>query len=211
MKILLSALVLLISVESQAERISKRYSFIHHETHARIKLTKIDQENQTAQYYDQNDGKIRTISLSEVSQETFEPVDGVKTGNMVLVKFEKNVLKPCEVWYLYTNGLAQVGCQTGKYSKPAPIARPELAEYTVTTDAMVKEATSLEGFKKKDKVTLMADVGDLKKGDRVRIEHLFKNGTAMIQKMGLNLVDTSGLLLKYKVQVVELKDLTFNK
>lgn len=211
MKSLVTAIILLMSVESQAQLLSTRYSYIHHETHVRLELTKIDQDRQTAQYYDLKEGKSKTVNLSDVSRETNEEIDGVKVNQMVLVKFAESTYKPCEVWYLYTNGLSHVGCQTGRIRKDQLIPRPVVGTYTASVESMIREVNGLEGFEKKDKVRLMKDVGDLRKGDLVRIEHIFQNGSAMIQKMGANLIDTSGLLMKEKVQVVELKDLSLNK
>lgn len=211
MKRIIAAVIMLMSLKSQAQLLSTRYSYIHHETHARLELTKIDQDRQTAQYYDLKEGKTRTVNLSDVSRETNEEIEGVRVTNMVLVRFANGQLRPCEVWYLYSNGLSHVGCQSGKIRKEALIDRPIVAPYTASVDSMVREVNGQDGFEKKDKVRLMKDVGDLRKGDLVRIEHIFQNGSAMIQKMGANLIDTSGLLMKSRVQVVDLKDLTLNK
>jgi hypothetical protein len=205
-KTLLSAFILALTFEASAGN-----SYIHHATFERLEIFRIDTDNQTGKYYDYQDEKYKTINLSDVSREASEPVDGVKDGDMVLVKFSENLFRPCEVWYLYQNSLAHVGCQTGKLTEDMGVQRPKLGTYTASTESMIKSIKSLEGFEVKDKARLMKDVGDLKKGDLVRIEHIFKNGSAMIQKMGLNLIDTSGLLLKFKVQVVELKDLSLNK
>lgn len=211
MKTLLTAFVMVLAFEAQAQLISHRYSYIHHESHMRLEISKVDQDNQTAKYFDSDENKLKTVNLSEVSQETNEEIDGVKVKNMVLVKFSDHTLRPCEVWYLYSNALAHVGCQTGKNKQHGGTNRPVLGTYTASIESMVKELPSLDGFEKKDRVRLQKNVGDLKQGDLVRIEHIFQNGSALVQKMGENLVDTSSLLMKFNVQVVELKDLSFKK
>jgi hypothetical protein len=204
MKTLLTAFLMVLVFDAKANLFEENYSYIHNETHQRLEHLKIDKDTQTGRYFDYREEKYKTVSLSDISRETHETIQGVKEGNMVLVKFSTTSLKPCEVWNLYENAIAHVGCTTGKITN-----RPELATYPVAIDIMIKEVKSLEGFVQKDKVRLMKDSGDLSKGDLVRIEHIFRNGSAMVQKMGLNLIDTSGLLLKEKVQVVELKDLSF--
>lgn len=211
MKTLLSAMVLLMALDSQANIFSSRESYIHNQTQARMELTNVDQESQTARYYDHAEGKTKTISLSEVSKATKEEIDGVRSGNMVLVRFTENSYRACEVWDLYSNGIAHIGCQTGKIREEGLIRRQEVGSYTASTDLMIKEVSSLEGFKKKETVRLLRDVGDLKEGDTVKIEHIFASGSAMIQKKGFNFIDTSSLLMKEQVQIVDLKDLSQTK
>lgn len=209
MKMLLTAFALIMAAESQAGMISKRFSYIHHGTNERIELTKVNQETQTGKYYDQKSGKYKTVNLSEISQE-IASVSGVKERDMVIVKFSDDSSRPCDVFSLYTNGQAHVGCQFYKINHRTMFESAPLSIVTVAADSVVKEVQALEGFAKKDKVRLMKDSGDLKKGDLVRIEHIFANGSAMIQKMGTNLLDSSNLLMREFVQVVELKDLAFN-
>lgn len=208
---LVAALFTILTLEAKAEIFSTHYYYLHNETNRKLDFVKIDQETQTGRYFDYKDGKYKTVSMTEVTKETHGEIDGVRKGNMVLVKFQDQKLRPCEVWYLFENSMAHVGCQTGKMKVNVGVDRPELATYASHIDHIVREVNSLDGFAKSDKVRLMADVGDLKKGDLVRIEHIFQNGSAMIQKMGANLLDTSGLLMKYRVQIVDLKDLTLNK
>jgi hypothetical protein len=209
MKMLLTAFVLVMASDSRADFISKRFSYINQETLERIEISKINQDTQVGTYFDHEAGKYKTVNLSDVSKQVSESVSGVKENDMVLVKFDNNKLRPCEVWYLYQNGYAHVGCQNGKILQQSFIERADLSMYGVLAESVVKGTKELDGFAQKDKVHLMKDVGDLKKGDLVRIEHIFANGYAMIQKMGTNLIDTSSLLKKSKVQVVDLKDLAF--
>ena len=172
-----------------------------------IEVTKIDTDTQTARYYSYRSNQWKEVSLADLSKAVYARLDGVKERDMVLASVRSDDLQPCEVWNVFENSLVELGCQNGRISDNIGVDRPELSSYIKTTQQVVKEVTQRDGFQKKDKVRLMKDQGDLKKGDLVRIEHIFENGEAMIQKMGLNLIDTSGLLMKDKVEVVDLKDL----
>lgn len=207
MKILAALILTLTALSAQAGR---HHYYIHNTTHERIDIMKIDPETQMGKYYDHASYKYKTVSMTELTRQTHGNIKGFKAGNMVLANLEGNVYQPCEMWYLFENSVAHIGCQSGKITKNIGVDRPQVLTYALHLDHMINEVASLEGYAKKDKVRLMKDAGDLKKGDLVRIEHIFANGFVMIQKMGANLLDTSGLLMKSRVQVVELKDLSTN-
>ena len=210
MKNLMLVFALALSFSATAGFIERHYYYIHNSTFERLDLIKIDQETQVGKYYDHQDGKYKKVSMTELSRQTHQGIRGFKPGNMVLARFSDNQYRACELWYIFENEVAHIGCQTGKISQNIGVNRPQVATYVANINHLINEVSTLDGLSKKDKVRLMVDIGDLRKGDLVRIEHIFGNGSAMIQKMGANLLDTSGLLMKSRVQVVELKDLSQN-
>lgn len=196
-----------LSDNASAQLIQRNYRYIHHVTGMQIELDNINEQNGTATYFDYKDSKRVAVKLSEVSRETDEVINGVRAGRFVLVNFDGKEIKTCETYYLFENGTARIGCQSGKIRKNIGVDRPKVAQYNVNAHAVMAEVDNFEGYARKEKVTLNTDAGKLKAGSTVRIEALFPNGEALIQKMGANLLDTSGLLLKQNIERVSLRDL----
>jgi hypothetical protein len=169
----------------------------------------IDQSEQTGTYFDYTEGKKVTIKLSLLSKETDKEINGVKIGNFILVNFA-GVNKPCLVYGLFENAMASIGCQLGKMQGNLGVDRQIIAEYflnTVDQAAVTAEVVSLNGVNKKDHGTLLINGKALEAGTKIRVEVIFANGTALVQKLGLNFLDTSNILMKYNIEFVNLSDL----
>lgn len=210
MTIAILALVLgqaVLSENASAQLLKRSYRYIHTVTGMQIELDNINEQNGTATYYDYKDSKRIPVKLSEVSRETDEVINGVRAGRFVLVNFDDKEIKACNTFYLFENGTARIGCQSGKIRKNIGVDRPMVAQYNVSAYNLMAEVDNFEGYAKKEKVTLSVDAGNLKAGTTVRIEAIFPNGEALIQKFGANLLDTSGLLLKKNIERVSLRDL----
>lgn len=169
----------------------------------------IDQGNGSATYFSYKEGRKIKIALNEISKQTKSEIAGVKAGEMILIQ-TTNSLKPCAVWNVFENGMARIGCQSGKIIERIGVDRPQILSYTllaIDQPGVIAEVESLNGVNKFDRGSLTVDAGVLKAGTKIRVEAIFANGEAMVQKMGINFLDTSGLLMKYNVEKINLSDL----
>ena len=196
-----------LSQSARAEFLGRSWRYIHNETGMQIELNNINEQNGTATYFDYRDSKKVVVKLSDVSREVDEGVAGVKAGSFVLVNFGNNDIRTCQTYRVFENGIARIGCQTGKIRKNIGVDRPQVGQYNVNAHEVMAEVETFEGFTKKEKATLTAASGNLEAGTTVRIEALFPNGEAFVQKFGANLLDTSGLMLKKNIERVSLRDL----
>lgn len=169
--------------------------------------TSVNKKTGEISYFDYRDSKRKTVSPSDIAHEVKKGgIDGVKQGD--LVQYNQENVNFCTVFNVFENGLAYVGCQNTKAKmKNIGLPRPEQLRGFVPTKDLIAEVPSMDGFSKGEKVTLIKDAGDLKCGTTVRIEAINTNGEAIVQKMGLNLLDTSGLHLKFGIETVPLADL----
>ena len=193
---------------------SKINHYINTKTGAMVELSEFDinQTNQTGTYFSYAEGKKLTVNLSDLSMSTRNEINGVKGGRMVLVQFASGQ-KPCDVFYLFENGMAQIACNTGKMVQNIGVDRPQRATYIVKNvelAGVIAEVLSLNGVNEKDYATLTTKVGVLNAGTKVRVEVIFGNGEALVQKMGINFLDTSDILAKYNIEKVNLSDLQLN-
>lgn len=192
---------------ASAQLFQRHYNYLNIQTGEMIDLIKKNEAEGTGVYYDYRESRKKTVSLSLLSKETDKQLNGVKTGEMILVKWDKD-LKPCQVYHLFENGVARIGCQTGRVSANIGVDRHLLGSYNVDTEIVIAEVKAAEGFKKNERVILRKQAGDLESGTTVKIEAIFNNGDVLVQKAGLNLLDTSGVLLKRSgVAKVSLKDI----
>lgn len=196
-----------LSFSANAELIGRSWRYLHIPTGMQVELNNVNEQAGTAYYFDYVSHKKVNINLSEVSREIDAGVNGVKTGHFVLVNFDKDDLRHCQVYRVFENGIARIGCNNGKISKNIGVDRPQVRQFNASVYDVTGETESMEGFSKKEKVKLAVDAGNLKAGTTVRIEAIFQNGEALIQKMGVNLLDTSGLMLKFNIERVSLNDL----
>lgn len=193
---------------ASAALISRNYRYIHHGNGMQIELNDINEQEGTAYYWDYESHKKVTVKLSEVSRETDEALNGVRPGKFMLVNFGKEGIKTCETYRVFENSQARIGCQSGKIRKNIGVDRPLMYQYNVDVNDVMAEVESLDGFSRKDKVILTADANSLECGAKVRIEAIFPNGEALVQRMGANLLDTSSILMKKSnVERVSLRDL----
>lgn len=205
--LLATALLTLLSETASAQLFQKHYYYLNTKTGEMISLIKINQAEGTGVYYDYLDYTKKTVPLDVLAKETDGALGEVEQGEMLLAKFEDG-LRPCAVYHLFENGTARVGCQNGDIADNIGVDRLVVAQYNAQVDQAIPEIAEAEGFATKEKVILRRDAANMKSGVTVRIEAIFANGDALIQKAGANLLDTSGVLLKRSnVAVVNLTDL----
>ena len=166
-------------------------------------------EDGSVKYYSRKERVWKTTDITAFSKNTDTEIADVKQGEFLLAE-TGNGLALCQVWYLFENKSASIGCRTGKPSEIIGMARPAIANYNLSTvehSGVIAEVSSLRGFSRGQTAELLVDTDENESGATVRVEAVFANGEALIQKKGLNLLDTSGLLIKYSVEKVSLNNL----
>jgi hypothetical protein len=199
MKLLTLAILITASVTTHAAY------YFHSPSNKMIEAYKFDYELGTAVYFDYADSIKKTVNISDLSKETSKSVNGVKSGSLVLL-VEKNH-KFCETFHVFENGVAYIGCQSDKIQSNIGMDRLKSMNYFASVELLSAEIKESNEFKKYDRAILEKDAGNLTAGTKVRIEAIFPNGEALIQKSGANLMDTSSLRLKFNVERVPLSDL----
>jgi hypothetical protein len=209
MKNLLTAVFMILAFEAKADLIKTNYNYLNTQNLQRVQFSNIDEASGKATYFSYAQEKYVDVNFADYSRETFDSINGVKQNDVVLFKVGES-LKLCKVWYLFENGVASIGCISGKqYINEIGLYNAVIQGHSAHSEDLIKTVNGpLEGVSVNEKFRLTKAVGDLEKGDKVRVEHLFENGYAMIQKVGLNLIDISDPLRKTKVQAIDLKDLT---
>lgn len=206
MKFILATLLFAtFSQSSRAELFGRIEYYLHVPSLQIVEPYNFNDDTKTAVYYDYAEGKKKTVNISELSKATKETINGVKQGSIVLL--DKEGHKFCETFYVFENGSAYIGCQTDGVHITIGMNRPLQQFYIAPTEILTPEVKSLDGFTKKEKVILTRASGNIKAGSLVRIEAILANGEALVQKVGLNYLDTSSLRLKWNIERVQLSDL----
>lgn len=104
--------------------------------------------------------------------------------------------------------MARIGCQTGEMLGNIGVDRPAVGQYNLNhVSNITPEVKELQGFSKKDFTVMAVKKGKIKEGAKIRIEAIFANGEAMVQKMGIGYLDSSSVLMKLNIERVHLNDL----
>lgn len=207
MKFFMVAALLGLSINTEAAFIARIYKYINIKTGELIEASVNDIEDDQVKYFDYSDSKRKKVPLIDLSKQTNDRIAGVKAGELVLVPFGKET-KPCEVYYVFANGMARIGCQTGKMLGNISIDRPAIGQFNLNHVAnVIPEVATLDGRNKKDYAVMSINIGKLKAGANVRIEAIFANGEALVQKMNISFLDSSGVIRKHNIERVKLEDL----
>jgi hypothetical protein len=202
---LLSILSLSLSNSIQAKSLIgtiENYINIHTGKIIEVASNQIEDDQVTSSYLDYESNKKISIDLRDYSKATRQEIAGVKAGEMVLAKINKE-FEPCEVWHLFENKMGFISCKTNQIRKNIGVDRPVLQQYLVSnieSDIIISEVAEKDGFKKHD----FAETMD---GMKIRIESIFNNGTVLVQKMNLSFLDTSSVLMKYNIIQTNLTNL----
>lgn len=206
-KFIVAALMTSILAQTASAALIERNTyFFHNETGAVVDLYKINEEEKTGVYYDYTLGKRVKVNLEDLSQQVEYPINNVASGKFVLANINGKI-KVCEVYYVFENGMTRFGCQNGKIRDNIGVDRPAVVPFNDHASNLTAEVKSMNEFRRGDKASLKAFAGNLRVGTKVRIEAIFPNGEAVVQKAGANLLDTSGILMKFNVEKVQLSDL----
>lgn len=180
-----------------------------------IEVGSNDVEDGVATYYDYRTSKRKTIDLSELSKSTREEIAGVKAGERVLARTyvanskTETVVRFCEVFYLFENKQAYIGCKATEADRINGYELPNRFDFIINNvEQVIAEVETLDGFKTNEIAELRVDTENLKAGKNVRVLAIFTNGEALIQKAGFSVLDTSGVLNKLgAVEKIKLTDL----
>ena len=135
--------------------------------------------------------RTENFNMSLYSPSTKEEISGVRAGERILLttyankSTTKTVSRYCDVYNLFENKMALVGCSVYKIDQEANKDAPKRLEYVVTNvDEVVSEVSELNGFSTNDKAELKISSGTIKAGRNVRIVAIFENGEVLVQKTG---------------------------
>lgn len=172
-------------------------------------------DNGVAEYYDYKESKRKTIDISEVSKSTKKEIAGVKAGEVILLTTGvanspgETISRYCQVFNLFENSMAFVGCKTYEEdNKEGVIVATRLDFVVGNVNSVVAEVESLDGIKKGETVELAVNTKNAKAGRNVKVLAIFANGEALVQKVGLSFLDTSGIVYQAVVDRVQLSDLS---
>lgn len=201
----ISALAL-VSLQSQAALISPIYKYILTDGKV-VELMGENQSKGTAYYYDYALSKRVEVSLADASKETKERMNGVKAGEFVAATTDKGETI-CTTYNVFENGMAYLGCRTGKKVSHNGPTRHQVGGYTAKTENLFAESKEADGFKKGETVELLKQVDNMKVGKKVKIKAIFDNGLVLVESANpFAKLDTSSTLLKTNVVVVSTRDL----
>ncbi len=179
-----------------------------------IASNEIEDDGLTATYYDYVARKRLTINMSEVSKSTRDSINDVSAGEMILVTTGtarnngETVSRYCDVFHVFENKRAYVGCKTYEIDNINGYARPNRLDFIVNNvENVVAEVSKVDELEKGSVATLRVDTKNAKAGQNVRILALFTNGEALVQKLGFNVLDTSSIVYKSKIDRVNVGDL----
>ncbi len=206
MRHLLLASLVSLSFSAQAF-IKPVHKYIHTPTGRVIDASEYNFHGDEVEFFDYAESKKKRVKAADLSKATRARLAGVKAGEFILVPFPEGP-RACEVWVLFENAMAQIGCQTGEVMRQIGPSRPAIGTYILShAERAIGEVAELDGRKKKDHVVLSEAQGKLKAGESVRIEAIFANGQVLVQRAGLALLDTSSPLHKFNTTLVNLSDL----
>ncbi|MFA6235923.1 MAG: hypothetical protein WC635_01245 [Bacteriovorax sp.] len=169
-----------------------------------------------ATYYDYSVSKRKKIEVSELSKSTRKEIAGVKAGESILARTylgnsrTETIIRICEVFYLFENQQAYVGCKSTEADRVPGYQLPNRFDFIINNvENVTAEAASLEGFEKGENAELTIDTESIKAGRTVRILVIYTNGEALVQKAGFNILDSSGILNKLgAVEKIQLSSLS---
>lgn len=171
----------------------------------------------TAKFYDYRESKRKSIEMDKVSKATREEIAGVKAGEIALVTTyvgtskTKTTSRYCEVFYVFENKQASVGCSTSIEDANKRGEIPRRLDFIINdVENITAEVESIDGIKKGDFVELRVDAKFAKANRKVRVLALMANGEALVQKIGFGLIDTSSIVYKGEVDRVQASDLMKN-
>ncbi len=196
----------LVSLQSQAALISPIYKYILTDGKV-VELMGENQSKGTAYYYDYALSKRVEVNLADASKETKQRMNGVKAGEFVAATTVKGETI-CTTYNIFENGMAYLGCRTGKKVSHNGPTRHQVGGYTAKTENLFAESKEVDGFKKGETVELLKQVDNMKVGKKVKITAIFNNGLVLVESANpFAKLDTSSTLLKTNVVVVSTRDL----
>lgn len=167
-----------------------------------------------APYFDYSANKKKVIELSELSKATNKEIDGVKTGEMILMTTKVSgsntevISRYCEVSNVFENHMAQVSCKMYAKDKRELFNTGSFEFIVKNVRSVIAEVASLNGIRKNEAVELRINTKNAKAGKNVKVLAIFANREALVQKIGLsNFTDSASIIHKKTVDRVRISDL----
>lgn len=198
------------------EWVSKVNKYIHKDTNQIIELGGWDlsEDGKTNVFYNYETRKRETILMADYVPATQSEIANVRAGEMILAKTyvahgkSEIIERVCEVYYLFENQKAYVGCKSYEADHLPGYATPNRFDFIINNvEQVVAEVSELDGFKKGDLAELQVETKSIKNGKTVRVLAVMANGEALVQKMGFSILDTSSIVYKGGVERVLLTNL----
>jgi hypothetical protein len=166
-----------------------------------VASNKID--NGVATYFDYTESRRKTIETAEISKSTRQRIAGVKIGDIILANtYARNsnsqtVTRFCEVFSVFENKEAYIGCQTLEADKIKGYTTPARLDFVVNNvETLTAQVQQLDGFKKGGNYELRVDTTIANAGVHVKILGIFVNGDVLVQKSILSVLDSDGIIAK---------------
>ncbi len=218
MKSLLAIALISLSFQNLEAReiVSKIRKYIHKDSNQIIELGGWDlsEDGKTNKYYNYNTRKQETVLMEDYVIQTFDEIANVRAGEMIIAKTlvgnskTETIDRLCEVYYLFENKKAYVGCKSYEQDSIPGYARPSRFDFIVNNvENIIAEVSEIDGMKKGDLAEMLIDAEEIKNGKTVRILAVMANGEALVQKMGFSVLDSSSIIYKSGVVRVKLTDL----
>lgn len=150
-------------------------------------------------YLDVQTGKVVEIAsnktdnydMSQYSPTITTEIAGVKAGERILLTTYVNrsttetVNRYCDVYYVFENKTAQVGCNTFNEDFKTNEDKKARLDFMVSNvEEAIAEVTELNGFRTNTKAKLNINAPRIKAGRTVKIVAIFENGEVLVQKTG---------------------------
>lgn len=218
MKSLVAVLLLAVTVQNVEARdwVSKLRKYIHKDTNQIVELGGWDlsEDGKTNKIFNNKTSKYETILMEDYVIQTFDEIAEVRAGEMIIAKTlvgnskTETINRVCEVYYLFENKKAYVGCKSYEQDSIPGYNRPARFDFIINNvENVVAEVSEIDGFKKGDMAEILVDTNTIKNGKTVRVLAVMANGEALVQKMGFSILDTSSIIYKGGVERVKLTDL----
>ena len=221
MKALLALIIVSMSFQNleAREMVSKIRKYIHKDSNLIVELGGWDlsDDGKTNKYFDYKTGKKVTIEMDDFVIQTFDEIANVRAGEMVIAKTlvgnsrTETIDRICEVYYLFENKKAYIGCKAYEQDAIPGYSIPARFDFIVNNvEQVVAEINEFDGVKKGDTAELLVETRSIKNGKTVRVLAVMANGEALVQKMGFSILDTSSIIYKGGVERVKISDLRKN-
>ena len=179
-----------------------------------IASSDIDSDGLTAKYWDYKIYKKLSVNMHDVTKATMESINDVSAGEMILVttKAARNdtayVNRYCQVFHLFENKKAFVGCKTYEIDNIKGHTRPARLDFIINNvEDVTPEVEMIDHLAKGEIATLKVDTLNAKAGKAVRVLALFSNGEALVQKIGLGTLSNTSIIYKSSIDRVKITDL----
>ena len=195
--IILSAMVLT-TASAQAKFLKPIHNYIL-ESGKVVLLQGINESRGTAWYFDNDLNKRVQVNLSEVSKESKKKINGVSGNDYVFTTTNKGP-QICLTYHVFENGMAQLGCRTGKILDYYGPEKYELATYSGSTLNLLASENEVNGFSKNEEVLL--------NGRKVSIKGIYSNGYALTETVYIfSHLDTTKSIANSSIEIVNTSDL----